>query len=159
MTCLGSFASTYQQALGSNFHLMQLLKQRMLWLYFRGRNKSGVQCQSIPMFTMTQHHMGFYELENSWLKFPPSPQTQRDFIPKSGILKLWQLLEVNYILMINDGFLFRVRLLVLEPDFKLSDGWKSTFLGTISMAELWANIWIVLCLKCKYISIVKWGAG
>lgn len=80
--------------------------------------------QSIPMFKMTQHRMGFYELENSWLKFQLSSQTERDFIPKSGILKVWLFIELDYILMKMGhnnfhGFLFKVRPCVLESDCKL----------------------------------------
>ena len=52
-----------------------------------------------PVFKMTQHHMGSCELENNGLKFQPSSQTKRDFILKSGILRLWLLLELDYVLM------------------------------------------------------------
>lgn len=79
--------------------------------FLQGGTKVPFSVRVLPVFKMTQRHMGSCELENSWLKFQPSSQTKRDFILKSGILKLWLLLELDYVLMemgLNFyGFLFR----------------------------------------------------
>lgn len=71
---------------------------------------------------MTQCHMGSCELEKSWLKFQPSSQTKRDFVLKSGIRRLWLLLELDYVLMkwvlISTGSCSEIGP-VLKSDFKL----------------------------------------
>lgn len=95
---------------------------RTLWLYFVGRNKSDIQCQNIPMFWMTQGHMGFSELEKSWLKFQSQ---KKKLIPKSGIPKPCLLLELDYILMKNDKVLLWAGASALGFDLTLSGTWSN----------------------------------
>lgn len=75
------------------------------------------------MFWMTRGHMGFSELEKSWLKF--QSHTQKKLILKSGILKPCLLLELEYILMKNDKVLLWAGASALGFDLTLSGTWSN----------------------------------